>query len=83
MNGGCLCGRTGVSATSETLTVAKNAILKHFAEQSPELFGHEAVKATLKKYAMQGLQKSLSGAAWAGGAEIPHSIGSDVFGKGK
>jgi hypothetical protein len=76
-------GATGVSAAMlpETVLAAKNAILKHLAEQSPELFGHEAVKETLKRYAMDGARKALTGAAWAGGAEILHSIWDDVFGK--
>jgi hypothetical protein len=76
-------GAAGVTAamTPEALGAAKNAILKHLAEQSPELFGHEAVKETLKNYAMEGAKKALTGAAWAGGAELLHSIWDDVFGK--
>ena len=76
-------GATGVSAAMlpETIGAAKNVILKHLAEQSPELFGHEAVKETLRKYAMEGARKALTGATWAGGAELLHSIWDDVFGK--
>lgn len=60
---------------------AKTFILKKLAEQTPELFGHEAVKATLRRYAMAGVKRAISGGAWAGGAEVLHSIWEDVFGK--
>lgn len=59
------------------------ALLKHLAEQSPELFGHAAVAETLKRYAIEGVKKTLTGAAWAGGAETLHAIWDDVFGKKK
>jgi hypothetical protein len=62
---------------------AKTFVLKQLAAQSPELFGHEAVKATLKKMAMEGLVRTAQGAAWAGGAEVLHSIWEDMFGKKK
>jgi len=37
----------------------------------------------LKKYAIEGVKKAALGAAWAGGAEILHSIWDDVFGRKK
>jgi hypothetical protein len=61
-------------------TVTKKQ-LKQLAEQSPQLFGHEAVKETLKRYALKGAKKAMTGAAWAGGAEVLHTIWNDVFGK--
>lgn len=67
----------------EAAGLAKNYILKQLAAQSPELFGHEAVKETLKRYALEGVRKAATGAAWAGGAELLHSIWDDVFGKKK
>jgi hypothetical protein len=65
----------------EATGAAKNFVLKQLAEQSPQLFGHEAVKETLKRYALKGAKKAMTGAAWAGGAEVLHTIWNDVFGK--
>ena len=65
----------------EALEPVKNLIVKKLAEQSPTLFGQEAVKATLKRYAVAAAQKALTGASWGAGAEILHSIWDDLFGK--
>lgn len=64
-------------------SAAKTYLLKKLAEQTPELFGHEAVRETLKRYALEGVRKAATGAAWAGGAELLHSIWDDVFGSSK
>lgn len=81
--GGTTALASAVAAAPEAIAATKNFILKQLAEQSPELFGHEAVKATLKKMAMEGLARTAKGAAWAGGAEVLHSIWDDVFGSKK
>ena len=73
----------GATELPAAANAAKNAVLKQLAEQSPDLFGHEAVRATLQRYAMQAAQRALQGSLWAGGAEIMHSIWDDVFGKKK
>jgi hypothetical protein len=67
-------GSVSAAMLPETLGVAKNAILKHLAEQSPELFGHDAVKETLKKYAMEGAKKALTGASWASGGRWSENL---------
>jgi hypothetical protein len=69
-----------MAGSAEVLTAAKNSIMKHLAAQSPEMFGHDAVKETLKKYAVEGLKKAGVGASWAAGAEVLHSIWDEVFG---
>ena len=79
--GSYAAGAMGLAGAGAVADAAKNYVLKQLAEQSPELFGHEAVKETLKKYALEGVKKAASGAAWAGGAEVLHSIWDDVFGK--
>lgn len=78
-----LVGPAALATAGELTGAAKNYLLKQLAEQSPELFGHEAVKETLKRYAVEGAKKAMTGAAWAGGAEILHSIWDDVFGSKK
>ena len=75
-------GTAAVEAGALPLAGAvKNKVLKHLAEQTPNLFGHEAVKETLKRYALQGLQNSLKGAGWGLGAEGLHEIWNGVFDK--
>lgn len=72
-----------LATAGEAGLAAKNFVLKQLAAQTPELFGHEAVKETLKRYALEGVKKAMTGAAWAGGAELLHSIWDDVFGPKK
>jgi hypothetical protein len=76
-------GPTLLATAGEAGLAAKNFVLKQLAAQTPELFGHEAVKETLKRYALEGVKKAMTGAAWAGGAELLHSIWDDVFGPKK
>lgn len=59
---------------------AKNQIYSFLASQSPELFGEEAVKATLKKYAAQGVAQALKGAGYAGGAGAAYAAFEHLFG---
>jgi hypothetical protein len=74
-----VAGPALLATAGEAGLAAKNFVLKQLAAQTPELFGHEAVKETLKRYALEGVKKAMTGAAWAGGAELLHSIWDDVF----
>lgn len=76
-------GLPALTAVPEAAGLAKNYILKKLAEESPTLFGHEAVKETLKRYALEGVKKAMAGGLYMGGAEILHSIWDDVLGSKK
>lgn len=71
---------------ADALEGAKNYVYKKLAEQSPELFGDEAVKATLKKLAMESLKKATTGSLVGGGIALGHKIignvWDEVFGTG-
>ncbi|HEX3740041.1 MAG TPA: hypothetical protein VHV29_09980 [Terriglobales bacterium] len=71
------------AAAPVAASASRVAIMNYLASQSPQLFGHEAVAETLKRFALQGLQKAGYGAAFAGGAELLHSVWDEVFGKKK
>lgn len=77
-------GPGAIADAGPAALAAKTFLLKTLAEKTPELFGHEAVKATLKRLALEGVKKTIMGGAagggFAAGAKILHSIWEDVFG---
>jgi hypothetical protein len=66
---------------------AKVPLLKLLAEQSPELFGHEAARETLKRYAIGALQKAVPAAitaiAGTAGYKLTSDVWDDLFGSKK
>jgi len=78
---------TAASMAPEALEGVKNFALKKLAEESPELFGHEAVKATLKKIALATMTRAVQGTAIGGGIALGHKvlggIWDELFGTGK
>jgi hypothetical protein len=84
---GTLAALTGVaelgSIAAPSLEAAKSYVMSRLAAATPQLFGEEAAKETLKRIAVKAAGKMLSGGAMVGGAAIVHHVWEELFGDSK